>query len=390
MIYVKCPFCRSNNYKIIYKKNIETGSKIGRIKLSNVMCKKCGLMYMNPRPNSRFWLDYYKNEKTSSANTFHSIQNDDRHSLLSEELEKFLLKQLKHKKNGKFLDVGCGQGDLLLKLNLSGWELWGLEQSKYAAKIASDKGLKIINKRIEQVKEEKYDVISSISSLEHVMNPIQVIKKMTKMLNTDGYLFIEVPDSTKPFITVAEFFSFEHLTHFTFETLSNILAKFDIKIIAHDKNPSSPTIRILGQKTEGFSKKYCSLDNREKLVKSLIKYKREKEKFENKIKKRFVQLMKEWDNNTQNIAIYGAGVHSLFLLNVLEIQNHIKCFFDSDKNKQNKKFLSWNVYNPKMINKLKINSIIISSKDYEEEIFKSLKKYEKDGIKIIRCYENLT
>ena len=134
MIYVKCPFCRSNNYKIIYKKNIETGSKIGRIKLSNVMCKKCGLMYMNPRPNSRFWLDYYKNEKTSSANTFHSIQNDDRHSLLSEELEKFLLKQLKHKKNGKFLDVGCGQGDLLLKLNLSGWELWGLEQSKICCK----------------------------------------------------------------------------------------------------------------------------------------------------------------------------------------------------------------------------------------------------------------
>ena len=55
----------------------------------------------------------------------------------------------------RLLDIGCGEGDFLSKLDLPGLELWGLEQSEYAAKKASEKGLKIINDKIENISEEK-------------------------------------------------------------------------------------------------------------------------------------------------------------------------------------------------------------------------------------------
>ena len=211
---------------------------------------------------------------------------------------------------------------------------------------------------------------------------------MADMLNSDGNVLIEVPDSTKPFVTIGEFFTFEHLTHFTFETLENILAKFDIKIMACDENISIPNIRIWGQKIDGYSKTHNPVESKKKLLKSLDIYKKTKKEFEDKLKNKFKQLANKWDEKSPIIAIYGAGIHSLFLLNIINFQNHIKYFIDSDPNKQGTMFLKWEVHSPDLIEKLKINLIIISSKDYEDEIYKSIKDHEKKGVKIIKCYND--
>ena len=44
------------------------------------------------------------------------------------------------------------------------------------------------------------------------------------------------------------------------------------------------------------------------------------------------------------------------------------------------------IYSPESIIEKKIDLIIISSKDYEDEIYESIKQYEKYGIKILKCY----
>jgi 2-polyprenyl-3-methyl-5-hydroxy-6-metoxy-1,4-benzoquinol methylase len=63
--------------------------------------------------------------------------------------------------------------------------------------------------------DKKYDAISCISSLEHYYNPNIVLNKFKNLLILDGILILEVPDTLNPKAQLAEFFSFEHLSHFT-------------------------------------------------------------------------------------------------------------------------------------------------------------------------------
>ena len=101
----------------------------------------------------------------------------------------------------KFLDVGCGEGWALSYFHSQGWEVKGLDFSKY--------GCESINPDMAQFVEagnvydniakltdssEKYDVILLDNVLEHVLEPEELIKYLPKNLNDNGILCIEVPN----------------------------------------------------------------------------------------------------------------------------------------------------------------------------------------------------
>jgi FlaA1/EpsC-like NDP-sugar epimerase len=81
---------------------------------------------------------------------------------------------------------------------------------------------------------------------------------------------------------------------------------------------------------------------------------------------------------TKKIAIYGAGGHGNCILNYLEksIKSAIKLCFDKDKTKQNKYLQSSNIKitPPTTENLSSIDTILIASALYENEIVKDLRK----------------
>ncbi len=52
-----------------------------------------------------------------------------------------------------------------------------------------------------------------------------------------------------------------------------------------------------------------------------------------------------------------------------------------------KNYLNRKIYNPKEIGNLNLNRVIISSFQFQEEIYKSIEKYKEKGINIVKIYE---
>jgi 2-polyprenyl-3-methyl-5-hydroxy-6-metoxy-1,4-benzoquinol methylase len=127
------------------------------------------------------------------------------------------------KKNGRLLDIGCGNGTVLRSVGkiIPDWILEGTEiDDRYRLDVESISGVKKIHYGGELPEGEVYDVITMVHVLEHLPYPREFLTKILDLLNPGGILIIVVPDLlTNPFdIVVAD-----HCSHFCNLTLGNLL-----------------------------------------------------------------------------------------------------------------------------------------------------------------------
>lgn len=93
------------------------------------------------------------------------------------------------------LDLGCGHGELISMLKKEGFKVCGVDQSIERIRSLQKAGINCFCANIEDefVCEDKFDVIICQECLEHVVNPIRVLKKIYELLKSDGTVFITVP-----------------------------------------------------------------------------------------------------------------------------------------------------------------------------------------------------
>jgi 2-polyprenyl-3-methyl-5-hydroxy-6-metoxy-1,4-benzoquinol methylase len=384
--YIKCPLCGAKTYKQAYCRHHYVNDTLGKVKITNVICVKCGFMYMNPSFKDDVLKVHYR--KNSSGDVYHESCSDSRHGKLNSERKRFIEHQLTNVTTGKFLDIACGQGEMLGILDLYSWKKCGLEPSIAPLRTPRN-DINIFSTTIQDFSPEiEFEAISCISALEHFVDPIKCLRKINKLLKDKGYLFVEVPDSTKPEAQIAEFFSFEHLSHFTKRTLSLMLNKCGFYNVVNDSNVNVRNIRYIAQKYDRQNPKFLMhARDKDELVPVIKNYKRERNLMISKIADNIECKLNQLHHQEKKIAIYGAGMHTRFLLDTFEISDIVQCLIDSDPKKTFTKFQQWSVCPPEQIPNLNVDAILISSHDYEEEIFQTIKKYNRNNVMIIRCYE---
>lgn len=94
--------------------------------------------------------------------------------------------------NSKILDIGCGSGELLLKMYNDGFKnLAGVDP--FIQKDISYKcGVTIYKKEIEELT-DKYDLIMLHHAFEHMDRPLGVLKTIRGLLNNNGLVIIRIP-----------------------------------------------------------------------------------------------------------------------------------------------------------------------------------------------------
>lgn len=141
---------------------------------------------------------------------------------------------------GKVLEIGSSTGLLLSLLKKQGWEVLGVELSKEAASEAEKRGVPTLKVPFEEAKLplSSFDVVIINHTLEHLQDLDLTIKKVSALLKNKGILLIDVPNfgsfsagwlkGNWPYLLPKE-----HFWHFTARSLTLLLEKYGLNVLAH-------------------------------------------------------------------------------------------------------------------------------------------------------------
>lgn len=168
-------------------------------------CRDCGLLFTNPPPSAEELARFYAPGGTwASAHSVQttSLQLDHERRARKGKPPK---KKRPHTSRGllfdalaphvpvyapppgaKVLDVGCGDGQFLDRLQDYGWETYGIEPSTTVAFLR--------HKALETPpQDQRFDLVLLRHVLEHVANPLQLLEQIASAVHPQGALFISVP-----------------------------------------------------------------------------------------------------------------------------------------------------------------------------------------------------
>lgn len=153
------------------------------------------LLITHPQPETDALSAYYKSENYISHTDSKQSFTDKIYALV----KSFALRQkvsLIKKQNsgvGKLLDIGAGTGEFLLKAKQNDWNVYGVEPNEKARKLSETKGI-VLEKNLQQISEDSFDVITLWHVLEHLPDLENQIKQISNKLKPGGTLIIAVPN----------------------------------------------------------------------------------------------------------------------------------------------------------------------------------------------------
>jgi SAM-dependent methyltransferase len=100
--------------------------------------------------------------------------------------------------SGRLLDVGCGNGEFLVRMRAAGWSVAGIEPDPDARRHAVAAGLDVRDgpSVAEAFAGERFDAITLNHVLEHLHDPAAVLKACAEAVVPGGTLWVAVPSAT--------------------------------------------------------------------------------------------------------------------------------------------------------------------------------------------------
>jgi len=158
--------------------------------------KQKDILITSPQPSAEKLPEYYQSEDyISHTDASKSVSDKLYQGVKSYMLQKKvkLMNSLAKNSTKNLLDIGAGTGDFLLVAKKKNWKVEGIEPNKKARDLAQEKGLSLYE-NVDELSENKFNVISMWHVLEHVPNLDEQIKNIYTLLEEDGFAIIAVPN----------------------------------------------------------------------------------------------------------------------------------------------------------------------------------------------------
>lgn len=220
----------------------------------HMRCLACGHLYMNPRPAPDAAPIIYPANHISYASTIAKSK------IVSRAKNLAILRRLRHAltktQRIKILEIGCGDGQLLLAIR-KGFpeaELAGLDFHIHpqAVRNLRSAGISVIEQPAEdaELKEAHYDLVVMNQVIEHLWDVDRVLRLSARALKPTGLLSVETPDSESYDRAIfrrglwGSYYYPRHLNLFSMRGLKTVLARNGFQVI-ESYNTVAPLCWIL-------------------------------------------------------------------------------------------------------------------------------------------------
>jgi SAM-dependent methyltransferase len=385
LIHVPCRLCGADDAVELYARQQEAGPPLGRLATALKQCRSCGFLYADPRPDPEALAAHYREAESASGAVWRETGPGSRHAGLAEARGRFLLAALAGRPPGRLLEVGCGRGELLDRVSLPGWRLAGLEPSPAAAAEARANGLLVREEPLERngLPAGAFDAVLAVSVLEHLDDPGAGVDALARLSAPDGVLVLEVPDSARPLAQLGEFYSFEHLSHFTPATLARLLGQRGFALVALERDAAQGGFRAAFRRG---GQALVLPDDRAELRAAVGAYAERRAALEQDVCASLLPRLARWRAAGTRVGVYGAGVHTRFVADLAPLLDCAVCVLDGDPLKQGGRFLGLPVHAPEEAHALELGAVVLSSRAFQDEMARRLEPFAAAGGEVVRLY----
>jgi 2-polyprenyl-3-methyl-5-hydroxy-6-metoxy-1,4-benzoquinol methylase len=259
----RCPVCASTEHDLLYQQRFEdfaAGSITDAYDV--VACRRCGMCFASGLPDEARFSEYYDQSSKydlSAEGAELSAFDAQRFGLEA----RFVADHVPDRA-ASILDVGTATGGFLVALRDLGFaNVHGVEPSEDAARIARERyGLDVVTGDATAARppEGGFDVVSLIAVVEHLVDPVNVLRQAAHLLSPRGFLFLVAPDAARfrdhvdaPY----QQFSVEHINYFTPASLGNAVAAAGLEVsvehaglVEASDDADGPAIEVLCRRAD--------------------------------------------------------------------------------------------------------------------------------------------
>lgn len=244
-----CPICRSERHRVMYdlRKKQTWFSVPGWI----VRCADCG-MWNKVLGENEDLEDAYGEEYSENFGDDECMENSTTRTFFQSVLKRIDGDGLPD--SPRLLDIGAGTGTFMQEAIALGYEAEGIDLTQGFVEVAQKKGLKVRRQNVTELDgDEKYDVIAMMDVIEHVVDPVTILKTMYASLKPGGKLVVFTPNHGSSVVLIArlmekfgagfaveEIFGSNHVCFFDTHTLPAAIEGAGFKTDSVWKFPYNP------------------------------------------------------------------------------------------------------------------------------------------------------
>ena len=193
-------------------------------------CQKCLLHQISPVLGDQDLFEEYRYVSSIGMQTHF------------DELASWVISNLPINSDSRILEIGSNDGPLLLALRALGFDGVGIDPATNICKLATAKGLTVINDYFGIHAIAKYnlreskDVIISCNSFAHITEINEIAQAARDTLVEEGFFVIEVQSFEDLVKTGAvDFIYHEHRYYYTLHSIQNLMNRHSFKLVKHEK-----------------------------------------------------------------------------------------------------------------------------------------------------------
>lgn len=335
---IKCPICDSsdkNKIELLSKNLKVLGNAFPSSDTTIVSCSQCGAVYIDTEANQSHFSSYYNSGYSKTISYVETFGKDVANEYFTNIYNSF--KEYINK-DSNILDMGAGRGEFSQFLQTLGYDnIIAVEPSKdnYEHMVKNHLFTFLADSfTINQKTSLKFDLIILSHTLERILNFKDALLNLKKLLNPNGIIYIEVPDSQKydkVNFPSYFFFTFEHIIHFTKSDFENVAKSYGFKLLQTNNYLKCNSYFVINGifQNGGNVGKLIYTDETKKAIERYLQYSKDK----------LIPVIKHLEKSQEELILWGIGASTAQLLNDTFDNCNVIQLIDNNSSRQGIEFI---------------------------------------------------